>query len=511
MKGIMFQGTASDVGKSVIVTAICRILANKGFNVAPFKSQNMSNNSYITDDGKEIGLAQAIQAEAAKVKANVYMNPILLKPKSDQMSEIIRLGVPYEKLSGKNYRKEFYELELQTIQQSLQKLKEQFDYIVIEGAGSPVEINLNDRELVNMKVAELADVPVVLIADIDRGGVFASIYGTLALMNEADRKRVKGIIINKFRGDVSLFESGIEWIEQNTGVKVLGVVPYLPNVTIEGEDSLSMQKQFTQKINGNKRYIDIAIINIPYVANYTDFAPFRYEEDVHIRFVHHVNELKTPDAIFIPSTKNVIHAIKYLREQGLADAIRQYVNEGGNLFAVGCGYQLLSETIIAEDEHVKSISEQIEGLKIAPLITYVQNNNTTTRSTGILAQPILGMRNEMTGFEIHNGKTEYKSDDVRPLLYKNGKAEGVNLNDGQIIGTNFHQIFHNDEWRTYWLNELRQEKGLKLKQVKYLQKERNATYDALAEVLENTLNIDYIIQCMNEWRECYDENDLHSS
>lgn len=496
MKGIMFQGTSSDVGKSIIATAICRILANKGYKVAPFKSQNMSNNSYVTEDGKEIGRAQAIQAEAAKVKANIYMNPILLKPQSEKISEIIHLGVPYESLSGINYRAHFYETGLQTIRYSLQKLAENFDYIVIEGAGSPVELNLNDRELVNMKVAELADVPVVLIADIDRGGVFASIYGTLALLSESERKRVKGIIINKFRGDIRLFASGVEWIEQNTGVKVLGVVPHISQLAIEGEDSLSMRQQFMKDKTKDGKLIDIAVIDLPYVENYTDLDPFRYEDDVHIRFVANIDELGMPDAIIIPSTKNILHDLNDLQDKGFVEKIRQFVSHGGWIIGLCGGYQMLSETIVNE-------TSKISGLNLAPLITYLDDQKMTVQSTGRLASPIAGIAQEINGFQLQLGRTEYTNENVTPFLYVDGHEEGIYINNGQMIGTNFHHLFHNDEWRTYWLNQLRKKNGMKEQEVNDLQQRRDASFDKLANIVENALDIDYLIRCMNEWRKSH--------
>lgn len=264
MKGVMIQGTASDVGKSLIVTALCRLFALEGEKVAPFKSQNMSNFVYMTKDGKEIGLAQGQQAEAAGTDATEWMNPILLKPTSDQHSEVVFLGSPLETLSGKAYRESFYEKGLEVIRESLKKLREKFSFIVIEGAGSPAEINLKERELVNMKVAELADVPVILVADIDRGGVFASIVGTLELLEESERRRVKGILINKFRGDMTLFEDGRRWIEERTEIPVLGVIPFIENHLIAEEDSLSVQgKSQTEKmacLNDKEKYDRLALI-----------------------------------------------------------------------------------------------------------------------------------------------------------------------------------------------------------------------------------------------------------
>lgn len=240
MRGVMIQGTASDVGKTLFLTALCRILANEGYRVAPFKSQNMSNHTYITKDGLEIAKAQALQAKAAKIEPTVWMSPIILKPGTDVQSEVVMLGEPVGSVSGRVYRDVYYERGLDVIKKSLSMLEEPFDFVIMEGAGSPVEVNLKDKELVNMKVAELADVPVILVADINRGGVFASIVGTLELLTASERKRVRGIVVNKFRGDISMFEDGVKWIEDKANIPVLGVIPYLEH-RLEAEDSLSEQ------------------------------------------------------------------------------------------------------------------------------------------------------------------------------------------------------------------------------------------------------------------------------
>ena len=240
MRGVMIQGTASDVGKTLFLTALCRIFANEGYHVAPFKSQNMSNHTYFTKDGLEIAKAQALQAKAAKIEPTVWMSPIILKPGTDVQSEVVMLGEPVGFVSGREYRDVYYERGLDVIKKSLSMLDEPFDFVIMEGAGSPVEVNLKDKELVNMKVAELADVPVILVADINRGGVFASIVGTLELLTASERKRVKGIVVNKFRGDISMFEDGVKWIEDKVNIPVLGVIPYLDH-HLEAEDSLSEQ------------------------------------------------------------------------------------------------------------------------------------------------------------------------------------------------------------------------------------------------------------------------------
>lgn len=256
MRGIMIQGTASDVGKSLLLTSLCRLFANDGYRVAPFKSQNMSNNTYILKDKKEMSKAQALQAAAAKVEPNIWMNPIVLKPTSDAQAEVVMLGESIDFVSGRTYRETFYEKGIEVIKESLDILSRTSDIIIMEGAGSPVEVNLKEKELVNMKVAEIADVPVILVADIDRGGVFASIVGTLTLLTKAERARVKGIIINKFRGDLSLFESGIDWLEEHVGIPVLGVVPYIDH-HLEAEDSLSEQGRDQQQMKHTQSTDDL--------------------------------------------------------------------------------------------------------------------------------------------------------------------------------------------------------------------------------------------------------------
>lgn len=499
MKGIMLQGTSSDVGKSVIATALCRIFANKNKKVAPFKSQNMSNNSYVTKDGKEIGRAQGIQAEAARTDASIYMNPILLKPRSDQIAEVVRFGKRYETLSGKNYREQFYDIGMETIKESLAKLRESYDYLVIEGAGSPVEVNLNDREMVNMKVAELADVPVVLIADIDRGGVFASIVGTLELLKEQERKRVIGIIINKFRGDINLFTDGIRWIENYTKVKVLGVVPHITNITIEGEDSLSIASQFKRSLK-EESTLDIAVIQLPYVSNYTDLEPFRFEDDVNIRFVSSSSTFGNPDAVIIPGTKSTFHDLAFLKKQGLDTILTTYADQGGTLIGLCGGYQMLGETLVdVSGTDTGEHGKETTGLGIAPLQTYFVDEKTTVRSVGTLVHPIKGIPATVEGFEIHLGRTEPKGEYKNAFLLVNGQKEGIYLANGKVIGTYFHHLFHNDDWRTAWLNNIRKEKGMAEKNVLRLQENRDASYDHVAKVVEAAIDFEFLLHAVENW------------
>lgn len=479
MKGVMILGTASDVGKSLIVTALCRILANEGVKVAPFKSQNMSNNSYVTKDGKEIGRAQGIQAEAAKTEATVRMNPILLKPRSNQDSEIVYLGTAIKTLSGRGYRESFYEKGLEVIEKSLKELEKQYEVIVIEGAGSPVEINLKDRELVNMKVAELADIPVVLVADIDRGGVFASIVGTLELLDPGERQRVAGIIINKFRGDLSLFEDGIQWIEAKTGIPVLGVLPYVETHMIDGEDSLSLTSQFSGKKTGT---LDIAVIHLPFISNYSDFEPFLYEDDVSIRWVKNKSEFGNPDAVIIPGTKSTISDLNYLRDKHLDHLIQKHVEKGGYIVGVCGGYQILGEELLDEAGSDTGIQNNfVKGLGCIPGKTIFYGKKDTNRVTGVYHNDTgIQAKEKLEGYEIHLGKTLMKKNGYSFLTLDNGSEDGYFANNGQIIGTYLHHLFHNDHWRNQWLNMIRKSKGLPIRESINIGENKDKRYDDLA-------------------------------
>jgi adenosylcobyric acid synthase len=498
MKGIMIQGTASDVGKSLVVTAMCRILADEGVKVAPFKSQNMSNNSYVTQDGKEIGRAQGIQAEAARVESTVWMNPILLKPRSDQDAEIVYLGKAIETLSGHEYRNHFYEKGIEVIRKSLQQLSEEFEVVVIEGAGSPVEINLKDRELVNMKVAELADVPVILVADIDRGGVFASIIGTLELLEPKERQRVVGVIINKFRGDFTLFKDGVQWLEEKTGVPVLGVLPFVENHMIDGEDSLSIRSQFS---NRNKGTIDIAVIHLPFISNYSDLEPFLYEEDVSLRWVQHEREFGQPDAIIIPGTKSTINDLQNLRDKQLEPLIKKHIADGGFVVGICGGYQILGEEIIdGTGSDTGVVNYKVKGLGAIPAVTHFCQEKETNRVTAQFHKGTeLPISRPLEGYEVHLGKTVLTSNRSPFLTLAAGEEEGYFANDGQIIGTYLHHLFHNDEWRNYWLNRIRNRKGLAPEGIRSITEFKDKRFNRLAVEMKSHLNWELILKMINQW------------
>jgi adenosylcobyric acid synthase len=494
MKGIMIQGTSSDVGKSLIVTAICRAFANEGVRVTPFKSQNMSNNSYVTFDGKEIGRAQGIQAEAAKTPATVWMNPILLKPRSNQQSEIVLMGKAVETLSGRGYRDSFYNKGLLTISGALGKLKETFEVVIMEGAGSPVEINLKDRELVNMKVAELADVPVLLVADIDRGGVFASIVGTLELLDAEERSRVQGIIINKFRGDITLFEDGIDWLEQKTGIPVLGVLPFIENHMIDGEDSLSLPA------STYKKGIDLVVLKPPYISNYSDIEPFYYEPDVSVRWVSQLQDIGNPDAVILPGTKSTIRDLHFFKKAGFDMWLKNFADEGGYIVGLCGGYQMLGKQLLdmTGSDTGAAFTEE-SGIGLIPAETTFLKTKKTVSVAGKL-HPRTGNNQPVHGYEIHLGVTKVVEGDSPFLQLNDGQDEGYYGKDGRIIGTYLHHLFHNDEWRHHWLAGLRNAKGIKEQEILMLSNLKEKKYDELAAHLCNHLDWSKLKAIIYSWR-----------
>lgn len=351
----MFQGTASTVGKSIIATAFCRIFKQDGYKVAPFKSQNMALNSYITLDGKEMGRAQVVQAEAAGIEPCVEMNPILIKPSSDCSAQIILKGKVFKNMSAVSYD-EYKYFFMDIVMESYNKLSSDNDIVVIEGAGSPAEINLRKRDIVNMEIANKVNSPVVLIGDIDKGGVFASIYGTIMLLNETDRKRIKGIIINKFRGDVEILKPGLKMLEDLVNVPVLGVIPYF-NLSIDDEDSVT--ERFNKSSLNNKE-INIGVIKLPYMSNFTDFAPLENQKNVNLFYFNKKIDF-IPDLVIIPGSKSTISDLKFIRNEGIEDWLKHYYKSGGIIMGICGGYQMLGQKIFDSDK-VESNLTEINGL-----------------------------------------------------------------------------------------------------------------------------------------------------
>ncbi|WP_028403301.1 cobyric acid synthase [Ectobacillus panaciterrae] len=493
---IMFQGTHSDAGKSVIVTAFCRIFAQDGHKIVPFKSQNMALNSYITIDGKEIGRAQGVQAEAAGIQATTQMNPILIKPNRDNESQIVVHGKPYKNMEAGAYRQEFFQTGIQLIEESLAFLSHTYERIVIEGAGSPAEVNLNDRELVNMRVARMANAPVVLIGDIEKGGVFASLVGTLQLLEPEDRDRVIGVIINKFRGDVRLLEPGLTWFEEYTGKPVLGVIPYMPHLNIDAEDSVILN-QFTAAQNAEKE-LDIAVIQYPKISNFTDVDPFFAEPDCHVRFITRAEQLQEPDLVILPGSKNTIEDLIFLKESGLAKRILElHRKKKSVIFGICGGYQMLGENI-RDPFAIESQHEAMEGLCLLPLRTAITKEKTTVLSEGRLA--FHGNEFGVNGYEIHMGESELTGA-CEALIETADRTDGCKSADEQVIGTYFHGIFHNDAFREMLLNHIRQTKGLApiYDRVSFNQL-REEAFDRLADHVRGHVKLDFIEQKMEEFQ-----------
>jgi adenosylcobyric acid synthase len=460
----MFQGTASSVGKSVIATAFCRIFMEDGYKVVPFKSQNMALNSYITEEGLEMGRAQVVQAEAAGLKPSVLMNPILLKPTSNNRSQVIIRGKVYKNMSAMEYY-EFKPELLRIVRETFEEVTRGYDMAVLEGAGSPAEINLKDKDIVNMKMAEIADSPVILIGDIDRGGVFASLLGTVMLLDHKERKRVKGIIVNKFRGDINILKPGIEKLEEMIKVPVLGIIPYC-DIKIDDEDS--MTERFRKE--GNREgCLKVEVIRLPYMSNFTDFTVFETQPDVSFRYVNPGEIPHNPDLLIIPGSKNTIEDMKYLRESGLEDEILKLNHMDKYIFGICGGYQMLGREI-KDPEHVEGGTEYIEGLGLLDVVTTIATQKITTQVEAIIAQNRSLFKelegHSVQGYEIHMGQTS-RMEGVEPFSYIKTRQRGRQyitdgaVNDqGNVIGTYIHGIFDNIQFTRGILNNIRQQKGL---------------------------------------------------
>ena len=496
-RSIMVQGTMSNSGKSFITAGLCRIFNQDGYRTAPFKSQNMALNSYITAEGGEIGRAQAMQAESAGIEASVNMNPILLKPSSDHKSQVIVKGEIFGTMDAKEYYARKQEF-IPYIKEAYRQLSESNDIIVLEGAGSPAEINLKSADIVNMGMAKISDSPVILVGDIDRGGVFASIYGTIELLDEDERRRVKGIIINKFRGDISILQSGIEMLEKMTGIKVLGVVPYI-DVDIEEEDSLS-EKLLQKKIKQGSS-IDIAVIRLPRISNFTDFDIFSRIEGVSLRYISDKDEVGNPDMIIIPGTKSTISDLKWLRQSGIEAKILKSRERGTVIAGICGGYQMLGKEL--NDPEEIETGEKIRGIGLLEVTTVFKPYKHRSRICGKVnkIEGILSGLSEQSfsGYEIHQGETTGEGGHF--LTFEDGTGEGYISSDGNIFGTYVHGFFDNMEIAEKIVNILKQKKGIKSDVNKDYdwKKYKNEQYDKLADCLRASLDIDEIYSVINNW------------
>ncbi len=458
---IMIQGTSSNAGKSVAVTALCRIFAKRGYKVAPFKSQNMSLNSYTTNEDAEIAMAQVLQAEAAGVEPSYNMNPILLKPKEDFISQVIVHGKPAGDMNFYHYQNNFRQQALAAIESSINALKEDYDVIVIEGAGSPAEINMLDKDLANMQIARMADADVILVADIDRGGVFASIAGTFSLLPEEDRNRIKGIIINKFRGNLDILMPGIKQIEEIVGVPVLGVLPYDDDLKLPEEDSASLSEH---KYRGDGDVV-IGVLRLPRISNFTDIDPLEYEPDVTIKLIEMDDEIGDVDALILPGTRNSVSDLVALKKSGHADRIIELSKEIP-VFGICGGYQILG-TMIHDEDHQESKHGTVEGLGLLDIETrFGEVEKVITQSKGILIGN--GMFKELEGepvegYELHEGTSSLNNSQALMKIVKGfgNDSEGYDgAVNGLVSGTYLHGIFHNFKFRRTFTDHVRSSKGM---------------------------------------------------
>lgn len=503
MQSIMLMGTSSHVGKSILTTALCRIFRQEGRKVAPFKAQNMALNSYVTRDGLEMGRAQVAQAEAAGLEPEVDMNPVLLKPTGHASSQVVLNGRPLGNMSAREYHQGYSLKAFGAVKEALARLQERYDTLVIEGAGSPAEVNLKANDIVNMRVAKYLQAPVLLIADIDRGGALAALVGTLELLDDDERALVKGLVINKFRGDVSLLTPALEFLEKKTGKPVLGVVPHLDELGIDDEDSVSLEEKQSAPA-ADARSVQIAVIQTPKISNFTDFATLSAEPDVQLYYVQEAAGLGKPDLIVIPGSKNTTEDLLHLRESGLAEAIRAGVEAGTPLIGICGGYQMLGERI-CDPEHTESCHEEIPGLGFLPMETTFVKEKLTSQVTAdctALSFPPLEQSGseiealEMPGYEIHMGKTRFTAQVQHPfhLVRKAGtetsRWDGALSDDGLVLGTYLHGVFDHDGFRRMLLNRLRLKKGLEpLAVQRNARAEKERAYDRLAQTVRESLDM----------------------
>ena len=485
-------GTGSDVGKSIITTALCRYYVAQGIRTAPFKAQNMSNNSGVTPEGLEMGRAQIVQAEAAKVPPHVDMNPILLKPTSEIGSQVVLLGSVSENTSALDYHKK-KEALFNTAAESLDRLRLAYDLIIMEGAGSCAEVNLMQNDIVNLRMAEYAQAPVILVADIHRGGVFAQIIGTLDCLSPAQQDLVKGFIINRFRGDIKLFEDGVKWIEAKTGKRVFGVLPWYDHIHIEPEDSVVIEKPKRVFLTSSK-IPSLGVIRLPHISNFNDFDPLLMLKGVDVFFLEKIQDLSHFKAVILPGSKNTRYDLTWLHTSGWTQKIKTYVTQGGNVLGICGGYQMMGD-IVHDPDGLEGQPGSTEGLGLLPVDTVLRAPKTTTR-TEFLWRGVAG-----SGYEIHMGQTQRKSgESLFQIITRNlvpaSDEDGCMIENARVIGTYIHGIFDNPEIAALWLA------SIGLKHVKTAELEgldaRDKEYDLLAQYFETHIDTQSITEIISE-------------
>lgn len=476
---LMVQGTTSNAGKSILVAGLCRVLSRCGQKVAPFKPQNMALNSAVTLDGGEIGRAQSLQAQAANVAPSVLMNPVLLKPISDRQSQVIVLGqvVPMKKSIGYG---EYKRQLMPTVLSAFETLCAQFDVVIVEGAGSPAEINLRENDIANMGFAEAADVPVILIADIDRGGVFAHLYGTLALLSPSEQARVKGFVINRFRGDLSLLQSGLDWLEEKTGKPVLGVLPYLMDLRLDEEDAV-----VTQQTVHSASALKVGVFVYPHMSNHSDFDPLLVHPDVEVIYVRMGDAIPTVDLWILPGTKQVCDDLAFFRQQGWDCVLQRHLRYGGKVMGICGGYQMLGQ-FIDDPQQVEGALERVNGLGYLPITTQFFPQKTLKQQRGVLHLPNRSPV-PIEGYEIHAGQSQGMQDSPLTL---GSVREGCLSQDNQIVGTYLHGLFDSPLACREWLLWAGKEDAM----FSDWQKVREQNLDKVADMLEAHLDLERLFQ-----------------
>ncbi len=493
-KAIMVQGTMSNAGKSLITAGLCRIFKQDGYKVAPFKSQNMALNSFITREGYEMGRAQVMQAEAAGAEPSVRMNPILLKPTNDTGSQVIVNGEVVGNMSASDYFGYKHTL-IPEIRKAYQSLAQEYDIIVIEGAGSPAEINLKSGDLVNMGMAKMAKAPVLLVGDIDRGGVFASLYGTVKLLDPEEQTYIKALIINKFRGDVDLLKPGLSMLEELVHIPTAGVVPYL-HLDIDDEDSLSPRLDRREQV----ALLDLAVIHLPRLSNFTDFNALGRFDSVGVRYVTSAGELGKPDLVILPGTKNTMADLLWLRQNGLEASILKLHAEGVPIIGICGGYQMLGREI--SDPFATEHGGTVRGMGLLPAETEFEQEKTRTRVDGTV-QPISGFFAPLggatfSGYEIHMGKTEVHGNAFSVLTGGDRTTDG--LADGTVFGSYIHGLFDNGTLASRFIRLLLEKRGLTMETATQISFDayKNQQYDKLADGLRSCLDLDFIYRILEE-------------
>ena len=495
---LMVLGTSSGAGKTLIATAICRCLKRKGEQPIPFKGQNMSNNAWVDTQGREMAYSQALQSWSAGLEPSAEMNPVLLKPKGDCTSEVIHLGKSVGTCRAINYYEDWFDSGWEAIKKGLAILlnSNEEGRLIIEGAGSPVEVNLQHKDLTNLKLAKYLNANCILVADIERGGVFAQIIGTIALMKPDEKRLIKGIIINRFRGDKSLFEKGVSWIEKETGIPVLGILPWLKEI-FPPEDSLDLLER---KIITQSAEIEIAVIKLPRISNFSDLDPFFSDSSIQMRWIEPGQNLGKPDVLIIPGSKQTIKDLESLNKTGLSNQIKDFAKNGGNIFGICGGLQMLGKSL--EDPHKKESINEISsfsniGMNLLPIKTTFGETKQTLQREEKVSWPA---SQNVKGFEMHYGESNLindKNPDIISLFKNSPLGWVIEKKDKSFIGgTYLHGIFENDEWRTQWINKIRELKGLNKKNTneENNHKKRENLLDLLTDAFEKNINIDVLIK-----------------